>query len=87
MAANAPLVMRIAAASVAVANRASQIIRDVMKKGELGIVEKVNSLLLCMFNDEVNWNWIKMGSKIKSTVVIKSCPDMSVIGYELMTNH
>ena len=54
MAANAPLVMRIAAASVAVANRASQIIRDVMKKGELGIVEKVNSLLLCMFNDEVN---------------------------------
>ncbi|XP_069116858.1 3'(2'),5'-bisphosphate nucleotidase 1-like isoform X2 [Argopecten irradians] len=42
MAANmsSSLVMRIVSASVAVSNRASQIIRDVMRKGDLGIVEK-----------------------------------------------
>ncbi|XP_060081634.1 3'(2'),5'-bisphosphate nucleotidase 1-like isoform X1 [Ylistrum balloti] len=42
MAANmtGPLVMRIVAASVAVSNRASQIIRNVMDRGDLGIVDK-----------------------------------------------
>ncbi|XP_076464685.1 3'(2'),5'-bisphosphate nucleotidase 1-like [Babylonia areolata] len=35
-----PLLMRILAASVTVSNRAATIIRDIMKKGELGIVEK-----------------------------------------------
>ncbi|OWF38632.1 3'(2'),5'-bisphosphate nucleotidase 1-like isoform X3 [Mizuhopecten yessoensis] len=40
MAVNSSLVMRIVSASVAVSNRASQIIRDVMKKGDLGIIEK-----------------------------------------------
>ncbi|KAJ8308505.1 hypothetical protein KUTeg_013379 [Tegillarca granosa] len=39
-AAGAPLLMRIISSSVAVANRAANIIRDIMKKGELGIVEK-----------------------------------------------
>ncbi|XP_033736296.1 3'(2'),5'-bisphosphate nucleotidase 1-like isoform X2 [Pecten maximus] len=34
------LIMRIVSASVAVSNRASQIIREVMKKGDLGIIEK-----------------------------------------------
>lgn len=40
-----PLIMRILAASIQVANRAGTIIRDVMHKGELGIVEKVNFAL------------------------------------------
>ncbi|XP_076097512.1 3'(2'),5'-bisphosphate nucleotidase 1-like [Mytilus galloprovincialis] len=40
MAAKAALLMRVVSASVAVSNRACQIIRDVLKKGELGIVEK-----------------------------------------------
>ncbi|KAJ6633404.1 3'(2'),5'-bisphosphate nucleotidase 1 [Pseudolycoriella hygida] len=35
-----PIVMRILAAGIQVANRAGSIIRDVMSKGELGIVEK-----------------------------------------------
>ncbi|KAL8614589.1 hypothetical protein ACOMHN_049402 [Nucella lapillus] len=37
---SAPLIMRILAASASVSNRAANIIRDIMKKGELGIVEK-----------------------------------------------
>lgn len=40
MATKVPLVLRIVSASVAVANRAGNIIREIMKKGELGIVEK-----------------------------------------------
>lgn len=35
------IIMRIIAASINVANRAGSIIRDVMSKGDLGIVEKV----------------------------------------------
>ena len=40
-ASTSPLLMRILAASVSVSNRAATIIRDIMQKGELGIVEKV----------------------------------------------
>ncbi|KAL4717918.1 hypothetical protein ACJJTC_001336 [Scirpophaga incertulas] len=40
MSANIPLVVRLLASSVSVANRAGKIVRDVMSKGELGIVEK-----------------------------------------------
>ena len=47
MAAKAPLLIRLVSASVAVSNRASQIIRDVLHTGELGIVEKV--ILFSMF--------------------------------------
>lgn len=39
-----PLILRIVSASVAIANRAGNIIREIMKKGELGIVEKVISI-------------------------------------------
>ncbi|KAK3094082.1 hypothetical protein FSP39_023996 [Pinctada imbricata] len=38
--ASSPLIMRLVSASVAVSNRASGIIRDIMKSGNLGIVEK-----------------------------------------------
>lgn len=40
MSSSIPVVMRVVAASVSVANRAGQIIRDIMSKGELGVVEK-----------------------------------------------
>ncbi|XP_022913032.1 3'(2'),5'-bisphosphate nucleotidase 1 isoform X2 [Onthophagus taurus] len=40
MAQNSALVMRLLASSVVVANRAGKIIRDVMSRGDLGIVEK-----------------------------------------------
>lgn len=39
---SAPLAMRIMASSIAIANRAGKIIRDIMNTGELGIVEKVS---------------------------------------------
>lgn len=39
-AATAPLMMRIVASSIQIAARAGKIIRDVMSKGDLGIVEK-----------------------------------------------
>lgn len=41
MAQNAPLVLRLLASSRVAATKAGQIIKDVMTKGELGIVEKV----------------------------------------------
>lgn len=37
----APLAMRIMASSIAIANQAGKIIRDIMTAGELGIVDKV----------------------------------------------
>ncbi|KAJ8723877.1 hypothetical protein PYW07_007857 [Mythimna separata] len=40
MTSNVPLVVRVLASSVAVANRAGKIVRDVMSKGELGIIVK-----------------------------------------------
>ena len=36
-----PLLMRVVASSITVANRAGEIIREIMTKGELKIVEKV----------------------------------------------
>ena len=43
MATSAPVLLRLVSSSVAIANRAGRIIRDIMSKGELGIVEKVGS--------------------------------------------
>uniref|UniRef100_A0A182IXC6 3'(2'),5'-bisphosphate nucleotidase 1 n=1 Tax=Anopheles atroparvus TaxID=41427 RepID=A0A182IXC6_ANOAO len=40
MACSAPLVMRVVGSSIKIANRAGKIIRDVMCRGDLGIVEK-----------------------------------------------
>lgn len=40
-----PLVLRIMALSVNTAKRAGSIIRDVMQKGNLGIVEKVGRIV------------------------------------------
>lgn len=41
MSTTVPLIVRLLASSVSVAGRAGKIVRDVMSKGELGIVEKV----------------------------------------------
>lgn len=41
----APLLARVVGYSVAIANNAGKIIREIMKKGELGIVEKEAGLL------------------------------------------
>lgn len=39
--ASAPVIMRMMANSIAIANQAGKIIRDVMNNGELGIIAKV----------------------------------------------
>lgn len=44
MSSTAPLIIRLLASSVSVAGRAGKIVRDVMSRGELGIVEKVRLL-------------------------------------------
>lgn len=41
MAQTHPLILRLIASSIPVANHAGKIIRDIMKKGELNIVDKV----------------------------------------------
>ena len=46
MATSAPVLLRLVSSSVAIANRAGRIIRDIMSKGELGIVEKVGFALV-----------------------------------------
>ena len=40
---SAPLILRVLSASVAAANRAGNIIREVMSTGKLGIVDKVRA--------------------------------------------
>lgn len=45
MAHSSPLILRLIASSVTAANRAGKIIRDIMSRGDLGIVEKVSFLL------------------------------------------
>lgn len=44
MASNPPLILRLLATSSTAAKRAGNIIRDIMSKGELGIVEKVGNI-------------------------------------------
>lgn len=44
MMSSAPLAMRIMASSIAIANQAGKIIRDIMSSGELGIVDKVRAI-------------------------------------------
>lgn len=45
MAQGPALVCRLLASSVSVAHKAGNIIRDVMQKGDLGIIEKVNIVI------------------------------------------
>lgn len=46
MSTSAPLIVRLLASSVSVAGRAGKIVRDVMSKGELGIIEKVRIIFI-----------------------------------------
>lgn len=49
MSTTVPLIVRLLASSVSVAGRAGKIVRDVMSKGELGIIEKVSIKKLLVF--------------------------------------
>ena len=46
---SSPLITRLVSSSVAIANQAGKIIRDIMAKGELGIVEKEVSIYFIIF--------------------------------------
>lgn len=50
MAQGQALVCRLLASSVSVAHKAGKIIRDVMQKGDLGIIDKVNIYRFINFN-------------------------------------
>jgi len=48
MAQGPALVCKLLASSVSIANKAGKIIRDVLQKGDLRIIDKVNSCLKCL---------------------------------------
>ena len=64
MSASTPLLSRVVGYSVAIANNAGKIIKDIMKKGELGIVEKEVSP-----NHYIMWNW-EMNSYVFTKVLL-----------------
>ena len=47
--ANTPALLRVVASSVAIARRSGTIIRGILKGGDLGIVDKVTTMLLATF--------------------------------------
>ncbi len=44
---NTPLILRLVSCSVAAANKAGNIIRNVLQNGDLGVVDKVRKSLQC----------------------------------------
>lgn len=44
--ASAPLLLRVVANSVSITHKVGNIVRDIMKKGDLGIVDKVSDLVI-----------------------------------------
>lgn len=54
MAQSTPLILRLLASSVTAASRAGKIIKDVMSKGELGIVEKVSIFQIAFLKCQIS---------------------------------
>lgn len=73
MAQSAHLLLRIVASSAVTANYAGKIVRDVMSKGDLGIVEKVcylaNTLLYCNLDISRNVFWLQDCRTFKNSLV------------------
>ncbi|ESN92499.1 hypothetical protein HELRODRAFT_186138 [Helobdella robusta] len=71
-----PLILRLVASSVSVANMAGRIIRDILKTGDLGIVEKgLNDL-----QTEADRN----AQKCIVSSLMKAFPDVAIIGEETL---
>jgi hypothetical protein len=66
---SAPLMLRVLSASVAAANRAGNIIRDIMSTGKLGIVDKVSLKHMNLGSFSV-WDYIIGYSTVFSTVYV-----------------
>lgn len=74
-AASAPLVMRIVASSIQIAGRAGRIIRDVLAKGDLGIVEKDGK-------DDLQTEADRSAQRCIVASLEKLFPEVTVIGEE-----
>ncbi|KAL0869078.1 hypothetical protein ABMA27_007388 [Loxostege sticticalis] len=74
MSSTVPLVVRLLASSVSVANRAGKIVRDVMSKGELGIVEKGK--------DDYQTEADRSAQKCIIAALAAQYPKLSIIGEE-----
>ncbi|XP_047994028.1 3'(2'),5'-bisphosphate nucleotidase 1 isoform X2 [Leguminivora glycinivorella] len=74
MSVSAPLIVRLLASSVSVAGRAGKIVRDVMSKGELGIVEKGK--------DDYQTEADRSAEKCIVASLSKQYPKASIIGEE-----
>ncbi|XP_055531078.1 3'(2'),5'-bisphosphate nucleotidase 1 [Wyeomyia smithii] len=71
---SAPLVMRIVASSIQIAGRAGRIIRDVMAKGDLGIVEKGK--------DDLQTEADRSAQRCIIASLTKLFPNVTIIGEE-----
>lgn len=74
MAQSAALITRLVASSVTAANRAGKIIRDVMSKGELNIVEKGKN--------DLQTEADRSAQRCIVTSLSKQFPDVTIIGEE-----
>ncbi|RZC42604.1 3'(2'),5'-bisphosphate nucleotidase 1 [Asbolus verrucosus] len=78
MAQNAPMVLRLLASSVTAANRAGKIIRDIMSRGDLGIVDKgINDL-----QTEAD----RSAQRCIVASLTQQYPNLTIIGEEGATN-
>ncbi|CAG9863261.1 unnamed protein product [Phyllotreta striolata] len=76
MASTAPLILRILASSVKTAARAGKIVKDVMEKGELGIIHKGKS------KNDVQTEADRSAQRCIITSLSKQFPNVSIIGEE-----
>ncbi|XP_023023790.1 3'(2'),5'-bisphosphate nucleotidase 1 [Leptinotarsa decemlineata] len=76
MAQSAPLILRLLASSVTAATRAGKIIKDVMTKGELGIVEKG------LEKNDVQTEADRSAQRCIVASLSKQFPDVTIIGEE-----
>ncbi|GLG93067.1 hypothetical protein R5R35_001996 [Gryllus longicercus] len=75
MAQTAPLIPRLVASSIAIANRAGEIIRNVMSKGDLGIVEKTGK-------NDLQTEADRSAQRCIITSLSKQFPSITIIGEE-----
>jgi len=80
MAHNAPLILRLLASSARVASKAGNIIKDVMNKGDLGIVEKGSG------KNDLQTEADRSAQKCIVASLSKLFPDVTIIGEEGPTN-
>lgn len=79
MAQSAPLVLRLLASSVVAAERAGKIIRDVMSRGELGIVQKTGQ-------NDLQTEADRSAQRCINASLSRQFPNVTIIGEEENNN-